>query len=65
MNFAAFGISDLVEMHSGAWWEPWWLATWKGACVVVMVLQLWQYARHKRRMAAQGSPQVASPLPRR
>lgn len=25
----AFGISDLVEIQTGAWWRPWWLAAWK------------------------------------
>lgn len=27
--FVAFGISDVVEVHSGAWWKPWWLLAWK------------------------------------
>ena len=48
VNFAAFGISDLVEMHTGAWWRPWWLLAWKAACVAVMVLQLLHYSRRKR-----------------
>ena len=29
-----FGVSDVVEIWTGAWWRPWWLAVWKGACVV-------------------------------
>lgn len=27
--FVAFGISDVVEFFSGAWWQPWWLLLWK------------------------------------
>ncbi len=24
-----FGISDFIEMYTGAWWEPLWLLIWK------------------------------------
>jgi hypothetical protein len=27
--FVAFGASDSFEVHSGAWWRPWWLLAWK------------------------------------
>ncbi|MDD2806271.1 MAG: hypothetical protein PHV33_12015 [Elusimicrobiales bacterium] len=27
--FAAFGLSDVAEVYSGAWWRPWWLLLWK------------------------------------
>jgi hypothetical protein len=29
----AFGVSDLVESTSGAWYDPWWLLLWKAACI--------------------------------
>jgi hypothetical protein len=32
-----FGISDLVESRTGAWWRPWWLLVWKGLCVAGLV----------------------------
>jgi hypothetical protein len=32
-----FGISDLVEARTGAWWRPWWLLLWKAICVMGMV----------------------------
>jgi hypothetical protein len=32
-----FGISDLVEARTGAWYRPWWLLTWKAACLAVML----------------------------
>ena len=32
----AFGLSDIVETRTGAWWHPWWLLVWKGACVLIL-----------------------------
>jgi hypothetical protein len=29
----AFAISDVVELRTGVWWRPWWLAVWKAACL--------------------------------
>ena len=43
-----FGVSDLVEANTGAWWRPWWLLVWKGACLLVFLMLLIQYAREKR-----------------
>lgn len=31
-----FGISDVIEVHTGAWWTPWWLLLLKGACLAVL-----------------------------
>jgi hypothetical protein len=31
----AFGGSDVIEARTGAWWHPWWLLAWKGACLAV------------------------------
>ena len=45
INFLVFGLSDFVEMRTGAWWQPWWLLAWKGTCVVVMLVQLLLYVR--------------------
>ena len=44
--FALFGVSDLVETTTGAWWRPWWLFAWKAACVLAFLILL---ARHLRR----------------
>lgn len=30
-----FGISDFVEMTTGAWWRPHWLLAWKVLCVII------------------------------
>lgn len=32
--FLLFAISDLLETQTGAWWNPWWLAVWKGGCLI-------------------------------
>jgi len=26
--FTLFGLSDLVEVHTGEWWKPGWLLLW-------------------------------------
>ena len=31
-----FGVSDIVETRTGAWYEPWWLLVWKTVCVAVI-----------------------------
>jgi hypothetical protein len=31
--FLAFGVLDVAEISTGAWWRPWWLLVWKGACL--------------------------------
>ncbi|MCB9852938.1 MAG: hypothetical protein H6819_07570 [Phycisphaerales bacterium] len=56
--FIAFGISDLVEATTGAWWRPWWLLVWKGVCVLVFLCALVVYARERRTGA---TPVVPSP----
>ena len=46
--FAVFGVSDLIEAGSGAWWRPWWLAVMKGACLAAIgigVRKLWRSRR--------------------
>lgn len=38
LAFAVFGVSDLIEVQTGAWWDPWWLLVMKAACVLVFLL---------------------------
>ena len=33
-----FGVSDFVEMVTGAWWQPWWLLVWKGLCLIIGII---------------------------
>lgn len=46
--FGCFGVSDLIEVQTGAWWEPWWLLVLKAACVLVFVLA-WRAQRRQGR----------------
>jgi hypothetical protein len=46
--FLAFGLSDIVEARSGAWWRPWWLLAWKGVSLVVFAWLLRAYVRARR-----------------
>lgn len=32
-----FGVSDVVETRTGAWYEPWWLLMWKAVCIVLIL----------------------------
>ncbi|MDJ0555509.1 MAG: hypothetical protein QNJ68_13910 [Microcoleaceae cyanobacterium MO_207.B10] len=36
LTFLLFGLSDIVEVQTGAWWDPWWLFIWKSLCVLSM-----------------------------
>jgi hypothetical protein len=44
----AFGLSDLVETQTGAWWRPWWLLTWKTSCVLVLAMFVFDWLRDAR-----------------
>jgi len=48
LALAIFGVSDLVEARTGAWWKPWWLFAWKAACVVTLFFGLLRYYRLKK-----------------
>jgi hypothetical protein len=45
---AIFGLSDLVEARTGAWWKPWWLFVWKALCVLALTFGFWRYYRMKK-----------------
>lgn len=47
VSFAVFGVSDWVEITTGAWWRPWWLFAWKAACVLTFGWLLVEYRRGK------------------
>ncbi|MBP7745469.1 MAG: hypothetical protein KA383_05000 [Phycisphaerae bacterium] len=54
VTLCAFGVSDLVEAHTGAWWKPWWLLVWKGLCVLVLVVLSVDHWRRVRREKSGG-----------
>ena len=36
-----FGASDVIEVFTGAWWRPWWLAVMKIACGIAISIGTW------------------------
>lgn len=46
--FVLFGVSDVVEAGTGAWWRPWWLLVWKGACLLGLLFLLREHTRRRR-----------------
>ena len=34
--FLVLGISDIIEINTGAWWRPWWLLLMKVLCAAVL-----------------------------
>ena len=47
-----FGISDFIEMNTGAWWKPWWLLIWKAICLGGIVFLLTDYFIKRRKHEA-------------
>lgn len=46
-TFAVFGLSDLIEIQSGAWWRPAWLLAVKAICILSFGVCLTHYLRTK------------------
>jgi hypothetical protein len=49
--FTGFGLSDWIEVGTGAWWRPWWLLALKGVCLLIIVRslrKLWPLLKPKR-----------------
>ena len=61
ITLAIFGVSDLVEARTGAWWKPWWLFFWKGACVAGLFFGFRRYYRMTKppKAAAIDSPSAS------
>ena len=45
--FVAFGVSDIIEAQTGAWWRPWGLLVLKSLCVVTFVWYFFQYKKQQ------------------
>ena len=45
ITFIVFGISDIIEAHTGAWWRPIWLFVLKAGCVLSLVICLIKYKK--------------------
>jgi hypothetical protein len=48
ITFLLFGISDIVEASTGAWYRPVWLLIWKGGCLAIFAWLLIGYVRRQR-----------------
>jgi hypothetical protein len=47
-----FGVSDIVETHTGAWFRPWWMLLWKAvnlAGIVALAFREIRATRHARK----------------
>ena len=41
LAFGGFGLSDWIEVATGAWWRPWWLLAPKAICLLTIIRCLW------------------------
>lgn len=48
VGFFAFGISDLIEVKTGAWWKPAELLILKAACIILFVYCAYFYLKPKK-----------------
>ena len=49
VSFLLFGISDFIEMRTGAWYSPWSLFVLKAACVLSFLILLRVYMNTKKK----------------
>src|SRR4051812_337212 len=52
VTLIVFGISDIVEAHTGAWYDPWWLFVWKALCVLLVLVSGFRVLRIRRQRQA-------------
>lgn len=50
ISFLVFGVSDIIEMHTGAWYQPWSLFFLKAACVTGLLISLAWFVADQRRV---------------
>ena len=43
--FLTFGLSDFVEIQTGAWYRPWWLLVWKASNLMGLIIVYVLYRR--------------------
>ena len=47
ITFIIFGITDIIEIQTGAWWDPWWLFAIKAICVISLFITFMVYRKIK------------------
>jgi len=35
--FVLLAVTEVIEVQTGAWWRPWWLAVVKGFCLIGLI----------------------------
>ncbi|MCA8996952.1 MAG: hypothetical protein KDA80_08200 [Planctomycetaceae bacterium] len=48
VSLLLFSLSEWIEIQTGAWWRPWWLAFLKGTCIVFITDALRRLFRNRR-----------------
>lgn len=46
--FFVFGVSDIIEVQTGAWWSPYSLLVLKGICIVILFSCFISYFKIRR-----------------
>lgn len=49
VTLTLFGVSDVIEVFTRAWWRPWWLFLWKALCVTTIAGLLILYWQQRQR----------------
>lgn len=62
-TFVVFGVSDIIESSTGAWWRPIWLPLIKGACLVVFFFGFRAYYRIVKSMKTSSNASQGVVLP--
>ena len=49
ISLFVFGVSDVIELWSKAWWRPWWLLVMKGICLITLAIcgSIWWRLRRR------------------
>ena len=47
VTLIVFGLSDVIEVQTGAWWRPPWLLAMKAACLAVMLVLAIRFVRRR------------------
>jgi len=61
-SFLVFGVTDVIEAHTGSYWEPIWLFFLKGACLLCFLVCILWYRRNRkadRPRPEKGTPHAA------
>jgi hypothetical protein len=58
LSFFLFGVSDVIERYTGAWWRPAWLLALKAGCVLGFIVGFACYYRIRRRLGDPSAPRV-------